>query len=88
MMRSNRLGDIAFRPGLGFGLNLSVVTDRNLIEMPASNGEYSWGGMATTIFWIDPDEELIVVFMTQYLPTDNNYYRDLLHRLVRAAIID
>ena len=88
MMTSNRLGDIAYRPGLGFGLNFGVITDRNLVEMPASNGEYNWGGLATTSFWIDPEEELIVVFMTQYLPSDNAYYRDLLHRLVRAAIID
>lgn len=86
---SDRLREPAsYRPGMGFGLNGSVVTDATRLDYPASNGEFSWGGLATTVFWIDPQEELVVIMLTQYLPTRNGYYLDILHRMVRAAIID
>ena len=74
--------------GTGFGLNFGVVTDESAIGYPASNGEYYWSGLATTLFWIDPEEELVVIMLTQYLPWNSPYFRDLMHRLVHAAIID
>ncbi|MFT5499993.1 MAG: CubicO group peptidase (beta-lactamase class C family) [Woeseiaceae bacterium] len=89
MMTTNRLSDdIAFRPGEGFGLNFGVVTDATQVGYAASNGEYHWGGLANTVFWIDPQEEMIVIMMSQYLPHAGDQYRDMLHRLVRAAIIE
>lgn len=89
MIMSDRLREPAsFRPGMGHGLNGSVVTDTRQLDYPASNGEFSWGGLATTIFWIDPQEELVVIMLTQYLPTRNGHYQDILHRMVHAAIID
>ena len=89
MMTTNRLGDdIAFRPGQGFGLNFGVVTDATQVGYAASNGEYYWGGLANTVFWVDPQEEMIVIMMSQYLPHAGNQYHDILHRLVRAAIIE
>ena len=90
MMTSNRLPDSTetFFRGSGFGLNFSVVTDPALVNYPANKGEYSWGGLATTLFWIDPQEDLVVIMLTQYLPWNEPYFRDLMHRMVHAAIID
>ena len=57
-------------------------------KFPTSNGEYYWGGLAATLFWIDPQEEMVAILLTQYLPYRGDAYRDLFHRLVRAAIIE
>jgi len=89
MMTSNRLpGEIEFPAGEGFGLNFGVVADASQVGYAASDGEFGWGGLASTVFWADPEEEMVVIFMTQYLPYDGAFYRDALHRLVRAAIIE
>jgi CubicO group peptidase (beta-lactamase class C family) len=55
--------------GIGFGLGFSVTMDPVKTMIPGSVGEYSWGGAASTTFWIDPKEELIAIFMTQLLPS-------------------
>jgi CubicO group peptidase (beta-lactamase class C family) len=89
MMSSNRLRDPASLPnGEGFGLNFGVVVDNTQTAYPSSNGEYSWTGLASTVFWIDPQEQMVAILLTQYLPYRGNYYNELLHRLVRAAIIE
>ena len=89
MMTTNRLSsEIEYSAGQGFGLDFGVVTDASQVGYAASDGEYGWGGLATTIFWVDPKEEMIVIMMSQYLPYNGEYYRDILHRLVRAAIIE
>jgi CubicO group peptidase (beta-lactamase class C family) len=90
MMSTNRLAvpGLVFYRGAGFGLNLAVITKPTEVLYPVSDGEYFWGGLATTLFWIDPEQELVVVMMTQYLPWNEPYYRDLMHRMVHAAIID
>jgi len=89
MMSSNRLQEPASLPdGAGFGLNFGVTVDNTKGNYPMSNGEYYWGGLASTVFWIDPEEEMVAIMMTQYLPYNGEYYRELFHRLVRAAIIE
>ena len=92
LMTSNRLPEsIAERriaPGIGYGFNLSVITDRTLIDYPVSNGEFSTGGLARTHFWSDPGQGLVIVLMSQYVGGRNPDYADPLHRLVHAAIID
>ena len=57
-------------------------------EFPTRNGEYYWGGLASTLFWIDPQEEMVAILLTQYLPYRGDAYRELFHRPVRAAIIE
>ena len=89
MMSSNRLKEPASLPnGAGFGLNFGVTIDNTKGDYPTSNGEYYWGGLASTVFWIDPEQEMVAIMMTQYLPYNGEFYRDLFHRLVRAAIIE
>lgn len=74
--------------GLGFGLGFSVVTNAAAMKVPASEGEFAWGGAASTVFWVDPVEELIVIFMTQLLPSSTHPIRRELRRLVYQALVD
>jgi CubicO group peptidase (beta-lactamase class C family) len=74
--------------GLGFGLGFSVVIDPSAMKVPASEGEFAWGGAASTIFWVDPIEDLLVIFMTQLLPSGTYPLRRELRRLVYQAIVD
>ncbi len=55
--------------GTGFSLGCAVTMDPTLTRVPGTPGEYFWGGAASTAFWIDPKEDLAVVFMTQVLGT-------------------
>ena len=59
-------------PGQSFGLGAGVITDPAQAGVTSSKGEYSWGGIANTKFWIDPEEDLVVVFMTQVLGTPHS----------------
>jgi CubicO group peptidase (beta-lactamase class C family) len=54
-------------PGQSFGLGFGVVTDPGQAGVITSKGEYSWGGAANTKFWIDPEEDLVAILMTQFL---------------------
>ena len=59
-------------PGQSFGLGVGVITNPAQAGVVSSKGEYSWGGIANTKFWIDPEEDLVVVFMTQVLGTPHS----------------
>jgi CubicO group peptidase (beta-lactamase class C family) len=74
--------------GIGFGLGFSVTMEPAKTLIPGSPGEYSWGGAATTSFWIDPAEELIAIFMTQVLPSSAYPLRRELRTMVYAAVTD
>jgi CubicO group peptidase (beta-lactamase class C family) len=80
-------GEVGF-DGMGFGLTMAVSAGPVASGVIGSKGEYSWGGAASTIFWIDPAEELIVVFMTQLLPSGTFNFRGQLKALVYPAIVD
>ena len=51
-------------------------------------GDYYWGGAASTIFWVDPNEDLIVIFMTQLMPSATFNFRGQLKNIVYSAIED
>ena len=72
--------------GLGFGLGFAVVIDRAKTMTPGSIGEYFWGGAASTAFWIDPREDLAVVFLAQLTPSSTWPVRQQLRTLVYAAL--
>jgi CubicO group peptidase (beta-lactamase class C family) len=74
--------------GVGFGLGFSVTMDPAKTLLPGTAGEYAWGGAASTAFWIDPKEELIVIFMTQLIPSSFYPIRRELRTLAYAAITD
>jgi CubicO group peptidase (beta-lactamase class C family) len=72
--------------GVGQGLGLSVLLDPALAGYAGSPGEFGWGGAASTVFWVDPALELVVVFMTQALPAAALPIRSKLHQLVMRAL--
>ena len=63
--------------GAGFGLGFGVVADTVKTGVLGSNGEFSWGGAAGTVFWIDPVEEMVVVGMIQLMGSPWNLRSDL-----------
>jgi CubicO group peptidase (beta-lactamase class C family) len=75
--------------GVGFSLGCGVNVNVAKTRLPGSLGEYFWGGAAATAFWIDPKEELTVVFMTQVMgsPTRLTLRRDL-RTLVYSAMTE
>jgi len=72
--------------GVGFGLGFYVTLDPVRAQVPSSAGEYGWGGMASTAFFVDPAEELVVVFMTQLIPSTTFNFRGQLKSIVYGAI--
>ncbi|MCP3982869.1 MAG: beta-lactamase family protein [bacterium] len=74
--------------GTGFGLGFSVIDDLVRAQNVGSVGEFAWGGAASTIFWVDPAEELIVLFFTQLMPSRTFDFRGQLKALVYGAIVD
>ena len=74
--------------GSGFGLGFAVKTDIARSQTIGSPGEYGWGGMAGTTFFIDPVEDLLVVFMTQLIPSSAYAVRQELRALVYGALVD
>jgi CubicO group peptidase (beta-lactamase class C family) len=74
--------------GVGFGLGFSVVVDPVPGEALTSAGEYGWGGMASTAFYVDPAEEITAMFFTQLVPSSTYPIRAQLRTLVTQAVID
>jgi CubicO group peptidase (beta-lactamase class C family) len=74
--------------GVGFGLGFSVTTDPLRGKVVSSEGDFGWGGAASTAFWVDPVEDLTVVFFTQLLPSSRYPIRTQLRQLVHQAILD
>jgi CubicO group peptidase (beta-lactamase class C family) len=72
--------------GVGFGLGFGVVIDPVRSRCVCSEGELTWGGAASTAFWIDQREELAVTFYTQLLPSSTYRIRPQLRQLVYQAL--
>ena len=70
--------------GLGFARRVDSVQNANL----GAEGEYHWGGMASTLFWVDPVEDLVVVFMTQLVPSGTFNFRGQLQSIIYSSIVD
>ena len=100
-MRSNQLPDNADMAamgqpvwsetsydGIGFGLGFAVVIDPPKASIITSVGEHHWGGAASTFFWIDPQEDLFVVFFTQLMPSSTYPIRRELRTRVYQAIVE
>ena len=74
--------------GVGFGLGFSVQLDLAKAQIVGSPGEFAWGGAASTAFWVDPAEDLIVIFLTQLMPSGTFNFRGQLKSIVYPAIVD
>jgi CubicO group peptidase (beta-lactamase class C family) len=67
LMTSDHLRNIPFQPGTGMGLGFSVLKDIGARGTMGSVGEYGWGGAYHSTYWVDPEENLVVVYLTQVL---------------------
>jgi CubicO group peptidase (beta-lactamase class C family) len=73
--------------GDGFGLGFGVVTKAARDQGLGSVGTYSWGGFYHTYFWVDPEEELIGIFMSQLYPWDHlNLFTEIRKRTYEAIL--
>ena len=98
MMRNHLEGDLADNgqpvfsevscDGVGFGLSGWVMLDPPKSQMMGSFGDYGWGGLASTVFWVDPVEDLTILFLTQLTPSGQFPIRNELRALVHQSLID
>ena len=86
-MGAGGFSESAFK-GIGFCLLGSVCIDPAAAPNMQSLGDYGWGGAAGTRFWVDPEEELTCVFMTQFMPGGRYPVQEYLRHLVLSAIVD
>jgi len=73
--------------GVGFGLGFATTTGWEKTMIAGNNGDYFWGGAASTFFWIDPVEEMVVLFLTQLIPSSFYPVRRQLRSMVYAAVV-
>ncbi|HEY0203767.1 MAG TPA: serine hydrolase domain-containing protein [Acetobacteraceae bacterium] len=73
-------------PGYRFGLGVAVRTDAGVAPFPGSVGDWYWGGAGGTYMWVDPVQDMVVVFMMQS-PKQRLHYRSVIRDLVNAAIV-
>ncbi|HXH20737.1 MAG TPA: serine hydrolase domain-containing protein [Dehalococcoidia bacterium] len=74
--------------GIGFGLGFAVLLDPAKAQIIGTPGEYYWGGAASTAFFINPKEDLIMIFLTQLLPSGSYPFRRELRATIYSSIID
>jgi len=73
------------QPGHGFGLGFAVRRDAGMAPTPGTPGEFFWGGVAGTYFWVAPKEELVALMLVQ-APRQRDHFRQLFRTLVYAAL--
>lgn len=91
MMRRDHLPDnlngiAGGTQGLGFGLGFAVVKDVSKVNGKSEPGEYFWGGLANTVFWIDPTNDVVAIFMTNLLPPSAHPFRKELRDRIYGAV--
>jgi CubicO group peptidase (beta-lactamase class C family) len=72
----------------GFGLDFLVVKDVTTLGTSGSVGEYNWGGLANTVFWVDPEEEVVAILMTNVVYQGNLPLREEMRQMVYQSIIE
>ncbi len=73
--------------GVGFGLGFASTLD-DVAAGTIGAGDYYWGGAASTIFWVDPVEDMFVIFMTQLMPSATFNFRGQIKNIIYGAIED
>jgi CubicO group peptidase (beta-lactamase class C family) len=72
--------------GVGFGLTMAVLMDAGISGTYSTDGEFSWGGAASTIFWVDKKNSITATLMTQYMPSDKYPLREELKTLLYSGL--
>lgn len=85
-MTTNQIGQLSFRNGNNFGLGFELVTQEGSARTPFSVGSYSWGGMFSSTYWIDPKEKIVAqLFINQY-PNSHGEIQSKFKALVYQAL--
>lgn len=90
LMTVNHIGDLpqtSVGDGLGFGLGFYVVEDLGARGVPGSVGEFGWGGAYHSTYWVDPEEELVVVYLSQLIPASGLDDQRKLRALIYQALV-
>jgi len=87
LMTANHLREIPYSRGQGFGLGFSILEDLGDRGTPGSVGEFGWGGAYGSTYWVDPKEDLIVVYFKQLIPTNGLDDGEKLRALIYQAIV-
>ncbi len=87
LMTADHIDGIDYAPGQGFGLGFYVVEDLGARGVPGSEGEFGWGGAYHSVYWVDPAEELVVVYLTQLVPARGLDDHGTLRSLVYQAVV-
>ena len=88
LMIVDHIPKIGYGSGQGFGLGFAIVKDLGERGIHGSVGEYSWGGAYHSTYWVDPKEDLVVVYMTQLIPAGAIDDFGKLRSLVYQSIIE
>ncbi|MFC3052416.1 serine hydrolase domain-containing protein [Kordiimonas pumila] len=80
------LNGISGKGAVGFGLDFAVVKDTDILKSPGRKGEYYWSGMANTIFWVDPEEDIVAVMLVNVLPFGIYTLREEMRDYVYGAL--
>ena len=72
--------------GIGFGLGFATTIDSAATLTPCSTGDFYWGGMYSTAFFVDPVEDIIMIFMTQLMPSSTYPIRREIKTMIYAAL--
>jgi CubicO group peptidase (beta-lactamase class C family) len=86
LMTSNHVGTLYQQGNFGFGLGFEITEHVGRSGRPGSVGEFGWGGAYATKYWVDPQEKLVVVFMTQLLPSSGLDINDKLRAILYGSI--
>jgi len=85
MMTANQIGDLNLGDSK-FGLGFGIATEKSVVNNPVSPGTFSWGGMFSSSYWIDPKEKIVAQFFLQQFPNSHGDIHDKFKALVYQAI--
>lgn len=88
LMTSNHVGDLYQNGRFGFGLGFEITEHVGRSGRHGSVGEFGWGGAYFTKYWVDPQEKLVVVFMSQLLPASGLDLQHKLRSLVYSSVVE
>ncbi|RYG30798.1 MAG: class C beta-lactamase-related serine hydrolase, partial [Burkholderiales bacterium] len=86
LMSHDTLVSAPYQPGQGFGLGFRITKDPSLMGNLGSVGDYGWGGAYHSTYWVDPKEDLTVVYMTQLIPNDGLEEQTKIRALIYSAL--
>jgi CubicO group peptidase (beta-lactamase class C family) len=87
MMTMNQIGDLSLGDNEKFGLGFAIATEKTSAKLPAQEGTFTWGGILSTTYWVDPKEKMVVLLYRQMLGSHSEI-DNLFKVLVYQAIVD